>query len=251
LLVIPALDLRLGRCVRLYQGDPRRETVYSDDPVEVARLWQDQGARLLHVVDLDGAFSGYSRNLTVIAAIGEALDIPFQVGGGIRSREAVEAALAAGACRVILGTAAVNQPELCREMAAEYGGQLLVGIDARDGMVAVKGWVEDSAVTACDLACRVEQWGVREVIYTDIRRDGTLHGPNLEGLEALLAATSLKIILSGGISSLQDLLALKPYSERVRGVIVGQALYANKLNLPEALAALSCPVGSGSWLNSN
>jgi phosphoribosylformimino-5-aminoimidazole carboxamide ribotide isomerase len=247
LLVIPALDLRLGRCVRLYQGDPKRETVFCDDPLEVARLWEQQGARLLHVVDLDGAFSGCSRNLAVISAIGEALDIPFQLGGGIRSREAVETALAAGACRVILGTAAVIQPELGRELAEEYGGQLLVGIDARDGMVAVKGWTEASSIPVCDLAGRVEQWGVREVIYTDIRRDGTLHGPNIQGLEELLAATSLKVIMSGGISSLEDLRALKPYGERVRGVIIGQALYTNRFTLPEAIAALKVnSIGDGS-----
>jgi len=239
MLVIPALDLRLGRCVRLYQGDPKRETVYSDDPVEVARLWQEQGARLLHVVDLDGAFSGSSMNLAAITKIGETLDLPFQTGGGIRSRAAVEKALAAGACRVILGTAAIERPELCRELTAEYGGQLLVGIDARDGKVAIKGWTEASAVEACDLACQVEQWGVREIVYTDIRRDGTLSGPNIGGLEALLAATNLKVIVSGGVSSLQDLLALKPYSGRVRGVIVGQALYANKITLPEAIKILS------------
>lgn len=237
--VIPALDLRRGRCVRLYQGDPKQETVYSDDPVEVAQHWERQGARLLHVVDLDGAFKGSFANLDVVSAIEEAVSVPLQLGGGIRSRAAVEAALAAGASRVILGTAAVERPDLCRKLAREYDGQVLVGIDARDGMVAVKGWIEASSLPACDLAKRVEQWGIREIIYTDIRRDGTLRGPNLESLEELLAVTSLNVILSGGISSLQDLQALKPYAGRVSGVIVGQALYTQRFTLAEAIKTLS------------
>ncbi|HOL17419.1 MAG TPA: 1-(5-phosphoribosyl)-5-[(5-phosphoribosylamino)methylideneamino]imidazole-4-carboxamide isomerase [Bacillota bacterium] len=237
--VIPALDLRGGRCVRLYQGDPKQETVYSDDPVEVARQWEKQGARLLHVVDLDGAFKGSFANLDVVSAIEEAVSVPLQVGGGVRSRAAVEAALAAGASRVILGTAAVERPDLCRKLAREYGSQVLVGIDARDGMVAVRGWTEASSLPASDLALRVEQWGIREIIYTDIRRDGTLSGPNLESLEELLAVTSLDVIISGGVSSLQDLQALKSYAGRVRGVIVGQALYTRRFSLAEAIKILS------------
>ncbi len=239
MLIIPALDLRHGRCVRLYQGDPNRETVFSDDPVEVARLWEEQGAGLLHLVDLDGAFSGCSSNTTAVSVISETISIPFQLGGGIRSREAVEAALAAGAGRVILGTAAVEQPQLCRELAEEYRGQILIGIDARDGMAAVKGWTEASSVPARDLACRVEQWGIKEIIYTDIRRDGTLSGPDIKGLEELLEATSLKVTMSGGISSLKDLLELKPFTGRVKGVIIGQALYTNRFTLPEAIAAVN------------
>lgn len=244
MLVIPALDLRRGRCVRLYQGDPNRETVFSDDPVEVAHLWEEQGAGLLHLVDLDGAFSGCSENTAAVSAISKTVNIPFQLGGGIRSREAAEAALAAGAFRVILGTAAVEQPQLCRDLAEEFCGQILIGIDACDGMAAVKGWTVASSVSARDLACRVEQWGIKEIIYTDIWRDGTLSGPDIKGLEKLLEATSLKVIVSGGISSLEDLLTLKTYAGRVRGVIIGQALYTNRFTLPDAIATLSSGDGS-------
>jgi phosphoribosylformimino-5-aminoimidazole carboxamide ribotide isomerase len=238
LLVIPALDLRGGRCVRLYQGDPARETVYSDDPVEVARQWEQLGARLLHVVDLDGAFAGHSVNSEATAAIGGALRIPFQLGGGIRSRGAVEQALAAGAFRVILGTMAVAQPQLARELVEEYGERIVIGIDAREGVVAVKGWAEASALSAADLACRVESWGAREIIYTDIQRDGTLAGPNLQGLEEILKAATLRVVVAGGISSREDLAALKPYAPRVRGVIIGQAFYTNRITLQEALETL-------------
>ncbi len=239
MLVIPALDLRRGRCVRLYQGDPERETVFGDDPVEVARQWEQLGARLLHVVDLDGAFTGHSVNNEAVASIGAALRIPFQLGGGIRSRGAVEKALAAGAFRVILGTLAVEQPQEARVLVDEFGERILVAIDAREGMVAVKGWTEASTIPSFELARRVEQWGVREIIYTDTGRDGTLAGPNLQGLEELLAAVSLRVIVSGGISSREDLSVLKPYAPQVRGVIIGQALYTNRITLQEALDTIN------------
>ncbi|MEW5785349.1 MAG: 1-(5-phosphoribosyl)-5-[(5-phosphoribosylamino)methylideneamino]imidazole-4-carboxamide isomerase [Bacillota bacterium] len=238
ILVIPALDLRRGRCVRLYQGQPDRETVYSDDPVEVALQWEKLGARLLHIVDLDGAFSGRSGNEGVVAAIGGALKIPFQLGGGIRTRDGVQKALAAGASRVILGTVAVEQPLLTLELVKEYGERIVVGVDARDGQAAVKGWLEDSTMPVLELARRVEQMGVAEIIYTAISRDGTLHGPDLTGLDELLEATGLHVIMSGGISSKEDLLALKPFAGRVKGVIIGQALYSNRLTLQEAMQVL-------------
>jgi phosphoribosylformimino-5-aminoimidazole carboxamide ribotide isomerase len=239
MLVIPAVDLRRGRCVRLYQGQPEHETVYGDDPVEVASQWENLGAKMLHVVDLDGAFRGRSGNGAAVAAIGEILNIPFQVGGGIRSRDDVERTLATGAFRVILGTVAVDQPKLTEKLVAEFGERIVVGIDARGGRVAVKGWVEESATQAKELARRVEAMGVKEIIYTDITRDGTLHGPDLAGLEQLLAATGLRVIMSGGISSREDLLALKAYAGRVRGVIIGQALYSNRLTLNEAMELLN------------
>ena len=239
MLAIPAIDLKGGRCVRLFQGDPGRETVYSADPVAVARQWERLGAQLLHLVDLDGAFTGNSAHGSVIAEIGRAVTIPFQVGGGIRSREAVQRALDAGAARVILGTVIVEQPELAAGLAAEFGDKLLAGIDARDGLVAVQGWTEEAEVRAVELARRVEQWGIREIIYTDTQKDGTLSGPNLQGLEEILGAGTFKVIVAGGISSLDDLLALKPYAPRVSGVIMGQALYAKRLTLPEAIAALA------------
>ena len=239
MLVIPAIDMRGGRCVRLYQGDPNRETVYGDNPVEVARQWEQLGAKMLHLVDLDGAFTGQSKNADIITSIGEEVHIPLQLGGGIRSRGAVEKALHAGITRVILGTVIVEQPDLARELAAEFADTVIAGIDARDGLVAVKGWTEYSEVKVVELAARIEQWGIKEVIYTDIRRDGTLSGPDFEGLEELIDKTSLQVIVSGGVSSKTDLQALKPYSDRVKGVIIGKALYSNQITLPDAMAIFS------------
>ena len=239
MLVIPAIDLHRGRCVRLYRGDPERETVYGNNPIEIAQQWEQLGAKMLHLVDLDGAFTGHSKNAEMIEAIGGEVSIPLQLGGGIRSREAVEKAMSAGVSRIIMGTIAIEQPELARELARDYGERILVGIDARTGVAAVKGWTETSAVKALDLALRVQEWGIREVVYTDINKDGTLQGPDLEGLEELIEKTALQVIVSGGISSLNDLRSLKPYSERVRGVIIGKALYSNQLTLPDAMAVFN------------
>jgi len=236
MLVIPAIDLRKGRCVRLYQGDPERETVYGDNPVEVARQWEQLGAKMLHLVDLDGAFTGLSQNANVISLIGEEISIPIQLGGGIRSGEAVTKAISAGISRVILGTISIEQPELARQLVNKYGQSILVGIDARDGMVAVKGWTESSAVHTVEMAARVEQWGVKEIVYTDIQKDGTMQGPALDGLEEIIKSTSLQVIVSGGISSREDLLSIKQYGDRVKGVIIGKALYTNQLTLPDAMA---------------
>lgn len=239
LLVIPAIDLRQGRCVRLYQGDPARETVYGENPVEVACQWEMLGAKMLHLVDLDGAFTGISSNAKVVSAIGESVRIPLQLGGGVRTREAVEKAISAGVSRVILGTIAIEQPQLARRLVEDYGENILIGIDARNGKVAVKGWRESSAVQVVDLAVRLEQWGVKEIIYTDIQRDGTLQGPDLSGLEDILENTTLQVIMSGGISSTDDLRALKPYSGRVKGIIIGKALYVNQLTLQDAMAVFA------------
>ncbi len=239
MLVIPAIDLRRGRCVRLFQGRADRETAYSDYPEEVARQWEQLGARLLHVVDLDGAFSGRSGNLRAIAAISGAVNIPFQLGGGMRNRKSVEEAFSLGAWRVILGTIMIEQPELIRTLAHEFAGRLIAGIDARGGKVAVKGWTESAAVEAVDLACRAAEWGMEEIVYTDIDQDGTLRGPNWNGLEELLKRCSLPVILSGGVSSREDLRRLKEYRGRVKGVIIGQAFYQNRLTLPEAIAELN------------
>ncbi len=239
MLVIPAIDMRRGRCVRLYQGDPGRETVYGENPVEVARQWEQLGAKMLHLVDLDGAFTGLTQNARIISAIGEEVQIPLQLGGGMRTKENVEKAFSAGICRIILGTLAVESPDLAREMVKEYGAGILIGIDARDGNVAVKGWTESSSLDVNDFAVQVEQWGVKEIVYTDISRDGTLSGPNLKGLESLLNRTKLQVIMSGGISSLDDLIALKPYKDRVRGVIVGKALYSNQFSLSDAMSAIN------------
>ncbi len=236
MLVIPAIDLHRGRCVRLYQGDPERETVYSENPVEVARQWEQLGAKMLHLVDLDGAFTGFTKNAEIIRAIGESVHVPLQLGGGIRTKDSVERALSVGISRIILGTMAVEEPRLASELVSEYGEAILVGIDARDSSVAVKGWKELSALSVLDLAGQIEEWGVKEIIYTDISRDGTLKGPDFEGLKTIIAHTSLQIIVSGGISSLGDLVALKFLNERIRGVIIGKALYSNQLTLPDAMA---------------
>lgn len=235
MLVIPAIDLRRGRCVRLFQGDPDRETVYGDNPVEVALQWEELGAGMLHLVDLDGAFTGHAANAETICSIGEAVHIPLQLGGGIRSREAVDRAFSAGITRAIVGTLAIEQPRLVADLAKAFPGRILVGIDAREGLVAVKGWTESAPVRAVDLAVRIERWGIKEIIYTDIKRDGTMRGPDLAGLEKILAKTGLQVIVSGGVSSLNDLEALKPYGDRVSGVIIGKALYDNRLTLPEAI----------------
>lgn len=236
MLILPAIDMRQGRCVRLYQGDPKKQTVYGDDPVEIACHWEKGGAKMLHLVDLDGAFTGLSVNAGVVSSIGETIDIPFQLGGGIRSEESVIKAFSAGASRVILGTIAIEKPDLARQLVLDHDERVLVGIDARDGKVAVRGWTESSALDIIELALQIEQWGIREIIYTNIHRDGTLQGPDLSGLESILKQTSLRVIMSGGISSITDLEALKPYSDRVSGVIIGKALYDNQINLQEALA---------------
>ena len=238
-LAIPAIDLKEGRCVRLYQGDPGRETVYGDDPVAMARRWEREGAALLHLVDLDGAFTGSPANREAIAAIGRAVAIPFQVGGGIRSRVELEQALEAGASRVILGTLLVRAPREAEKLTAEFGDSLIAGIDAHQGQVKAQGWTEQGEISAVELARRVEQWGISRIIYTDIAKDGTLEGPNFRGLEQILAAGSLEVILAGGISSLEDLRALKSYAPRVTGAIMGQALYTRRFTLPEAAAALA------------
>lgn len=239
MLVIPAIDLRKGRCVRLYQGDPEKETVYGENPVEIALQWEQLGAKMLHLVDLDGAFTGLSENAKVIGSIGDSVHIPLQLGGGIRSREAVEKAISFGVSRVIIGTIAIKDSQLAKELIKEFGNGIVVGIDARDGKVAVQGWTESSAVETIELALRIEQWGVKEIIYTDIKKDGTMQGPSLDGLEEIISQTSLQVIVSGGISSREDLLSLKPYNNRVKGVIIGKALYTNQLTLPDAMGVFA------------
>ncbi len=242
--VIPAIDLLAGRCVRLYQGDYARSQVFNDDPVAVARQWAEQGAARLHLVDLDGAKTGQPVNLKTIAAIVQAVNIPVQVGGGVRDRDRVRALLELGVERVILGTIALEQPELVQQLAHELPRQILVGIDARNGRVATRGWLETSEVSAIDLAQQVASQGVAGIIYTDIQRDGTLKGPNLAALRELAAAASVPVIASGGVSSITDLLsllALEPLG--VSGVIVGRALYTGDVSLREALQA----IGPGRW----
>jgi len=239
MLIIPAIDLHRGRCVRLYQGDPERETVYGENPVDVARQWVQLGAKMLHLVDLDGAFTGFSKHAEIIRAIGDSVQVPLQLGGGIRTKEAAEKAFSIGISRIILGTMAVEDPETAADLATEYGESVLIGIDAREGMVAVKGWQESSMLSVLELASRIEEWGIQEIVYTDIQRDGTLKGPDLKGLETIIEGTSLQVVVSGGISSLADLAALKPYGDRIKGIIIGKALYSNQLTLPDAMAVFN------------
>jgi len=237
--VIPAIDLLEGRCVRLYQGDYERSQVFNENPAEVARLWEDLGASRLHVVDLDGAKVGHPVNTQAIEGIVQAVKVPVQVGGGLRDRIGVTQLLDIGVQRVILGTAAVEDRPLVEQLCTEFTGKIIVGIDARKGWVATRGWLETSEVLATELAQQMTQLGVAAIIYTDIHRDGTLSGPNLEALRELASGISIPIIASGGVSSITDLLsllALEPLG--VSGVIVGRALYTGQILLKDALQAV-------------
>jgi phosphoribosylformimino-5-aminoimidazole carboxamide ribotide isomerase len=237
--VIPAIDVLGGQCVRLYQGDYAQAEVFNPDPVDMARQWTDQGATRLHVVDLDGAKAGYPVNVDAIAAMVEAVNIPVQVGGGLRDRQSVANLLDRGVEQVILGTVAVEQPNVVIELCRAFPGKIIVGIDARNGQVAVRGWLEESGMRAIDLIQQLTDVGVSAIIYTDIHRDGTLQGPNIDALRELTTATTIPIIASGGMSSVTDvlsLLSLEPLG--VTGVIIGKALYTGAISLKEALHAV-------------
>ncbi|MGK7918104.1 MAG: 1-(5-phosphoribosyl)-5-[(5-phosphoribosylamino)methylideneamino]imidazole-4-carboxamide isomerase [Prochloraceae cyanobacterium] len=235
--VIPAIDLLEGKCVRLYQGDYDRSQVFNDNPIDVARQWLEQGATRLHVVDLDGAKQGQPVNLKAIEAIVGAVPVPVQVGGGLRDRSSITQLLNLGVERTIVGTIAVEQPQLVEQLTQEFAGQIAIGIDARNGKVATRGWLETSEIAATELAQQFPQTAA--IIYTDIHRDGTLSGPNLEALREMATAVDIPVIASGGVSSLTDLLsllALEPLG--VTGVIVGRALYTGDVNLSEAIQAI-------------
>ncbi len=234
--IIPAIDIKGGRCVRLYQGDYDRMTVFDNDPVAVAQRWAELGAERLHVVDLDGAKVGRPLNAQIVFAIVRAIGIPVQLGGGLRDRPSVDAALNLGVDRVILGTAALSHPDLVRELIAAYGERIVVGVDARHGWVAVHGWQETSQIRAIDFVRQMAEFGVRHIIYTDIARDGTLIGPNVEALAELVTLDGPSVIASGGVGSVDDLLRLARAG--ASGAIVGQALYTGAINLPETLQAL-------------
>ena len=233
--VIPAIDLRDGRCVRLYQGDYAKETVYSDDPVEVALRWQEAGAVRLHVVDLDGAARGEPANLEIMASIAGSTRMPIQLGGGIRSVETIDRAIAMGAGRVVLGTSAVGDPGLVETACDRFGPEaIVVGVDARDGLVATRGWLESSGVAAIDLVRQMTSLGVTRFVYTDIARDGTMTEPNFQAIEDLMKATGAVVIASGGVSTLEHLGRLARLG--VDGAIVGKALYEGAIDLREAIA---------------
>lgn len=235
--IFPAIDLRGGKCVRLFKGDFDQETVFSDQPAEVAQQWQAQGAQFLHLVDLDGARAGHSENLATVREILAAVTIPVELGGGIRTLENIDEVLALGVRRVILGSVAVRDPELVAAACAKYGDRIVVGIDAKDGIVAVDGWGVSGDVDVITLAKRMKQAGVRTIIYTDISRDGTLAGVNVEATAKLARESGVHVVASGGVRDVRDIEALKPYEkDGIEGVIVGKSIYTGSLSLPEALA---------------
>jgi len=231
----PAIDMKGGKCVRLTQGLFDQVKVYSDTPAEMARLWAGQGASFLHIVDLDGALAGHSVNEEAIRAIIRSVTVPVQLGGGIRSVEAVDYMLKLGIFRCIIGTRAVERPEFIKELIEQFGPErIVVGVDARDGMVAVEGWEKTSSLKALDLCLLMKEYGVEHIVYTDISRDGTLTGPNVTYTRELTDKTGLDVIASGGMSCMEDLVRLQEAG--IKGAIIGKALYEGKISLPAAVA---------------
>jgi phosphoribosylformimino-5-aminoimidazole carboxamide ribotide isomerase len=237
MILYPAIDLKDGQCVRLLKGEMDAATVFSDNPAAQARAFQDAGAQWVHLVDLNGAFAGEPVNGSAVEAILSALDVPAQLGGGIRDMATIEAWLAKGLARVILGTVAVEDPDLVRDAAKAFPGQIAVGLDAREGRVATRGWAEETDIQVTDLARKFEDAGIAAIIYTDINRDGAMAGPNLPATEALARAVDVPIIASGGVSSMADLRALKATGV-ISGAISGRALYDGAIDLAEALTML-------------
>lgn len=237
MIILPAIDLKEGRCVRLEQGLMDKDTVYNDDPAAQARTWQEQGGEFLHIVDLDGAFAGVPKNKDAIRAIVDAIAIPSELGGGIRDMQTIEAYLALGINRVILGTIAKENPALVAEACRKFPGHIVVGIDAMNGLVAVRGWADVTEKLATEMAKEMEGFGVEAIIYTDIARDGMMQGPNIDATKALAEAINIPVIASGGLSTLDDirrLIAIE--SSGVTGVITGKAIYSGAIDLREAVA---------------
>lgn len=238
MLIIPAIDLKDGRCVRLRQGDMAAETVYSGDVAAVAAGWQAQGASIIHVVDLNGAVDGAPRNLPEIEAVMKTVNVKVQVGGGIRSIDTVRRYLTAGVARVVLGTAALTDRTFLEQACQEFPHRILLGLDAKEGKVAVKGWTAVSDTRAIDLLRELSGLAIGAVIYTDIARDGMLNGPNVPALKEVVEQSSFPVIASGGITRVEDLRAVRALGEKVEGAIVGKALYDGKLDYQSAFAAL-------------
>lgn len=237
MIIYPAIDIRGGRCVRLTEGRFDAETVFADDPAEMALKWAGLGAEFLHLVDLDGALAGEGKNVPVIERILQSVSIPVQLGGGIRNLETIEKLLSLGVNRLILGSAAVKNPQLVEEACKKYPGHIAVGIDAKNGEVAIEGWGKGSGVAATELAKKMAAYGVETIIYTDISRDGMLSGVNVEATAALARACGVPIIASGGVASLEDIRRVKAVeSDGVQGCIIGKAIYTGAVDLKAALA---------------
>lgn len=237
--IYPAIDIRGGKCVRLFQGDYAQETVYGESPQEVAKQWVEQGAKWLHLVDLDGAKAGQPVHAELVLSIARAVNVPVQIGGGIRTEGDVAAYLDGGVSRVIIGTAALENRDFMKQVLSRYGSKIAVGLDCRNGYVATRGWLETSDVKAEDLAKELVELGAETFIYTDISRDGTLTGPNVEEIVSLARATGKQVIASGGVSVEQDLFALSAFAnEGVGGAIVGKALYTGAIDLAQTLARM-------------
>lgn len=234
--IYPAIDIKDGQCVRLFKGQFTDVTVYGDSPAEMAKKWEAQGGEYIHVVDLDGALKGHGVNADKIREICNSVNVPVQTGGGIRTMEDISAKLAAGVDRVIIGTKAVSDREFVKRAVDKYGEKIVIGIDAKDGMVAIEGWEKTSEFTAVEFAETMVSIGVKTIVYTDIATDGTLAGPNVSAMAEMVGAVNADIIASGGIGSLEHIKSLVPTG--VEGVIVGKALYTEKVSLPEAVKAV-------------
>lgn len=238
MLILPAIDLRGGNCVRLVKGDFKQETIYSEHPEEIALRWEGEGAEFLHVVDLDGALAGEPQNMDAIKRILQAVSIPVEVGGGIRSMESIDRLLSIGVSRVILGSVAVHKEELVQKACSAYGNRIVVGIDAKKGIVATDGWEKSASISAVELAKKLGAFGLETIIYTDISRDGTLSGVNVTETAHLARASGIKVIASGGVKSISDIEELKKREcDGIIGVIVGKSIYEGTLSLTEAIAA--------------
>ncbi len=238
MIILPAIDLRKGRCVQLTQGKADQERVYSADPVEMARKWEGEGAEYLHVVDLDGAFEGKPIHLEVVSKIAAAVSIPVEIGGGLRTDQNIADVLNGGATRAVIGTRAVSEPGVLKRLADEHGDRVVAGIDARDGRVQVEGWVETSEMDAVELARIADGYGIRTIIYTDTAVDGMLTGPNIEAVDAMCRSVNCGVIASGGIRSADDIRALRDLGhDNVVGAIVGTALYEGEVTLRELMTA--------------
>jgi len=232
MLIIPAIDIRNGKCIRLRQGSFDQETIYADDPIAAARKWQLQGAKALHLVDLDGAKSGQLTNLSIIKKITEKINLPIQVGGGIQSEEIIKELLSVGVKKVIIGTLALEKEDILAKLLSNYRDQIIVSLDSRNGKLTKRGWLNETEIDLFGAARKLEKMGVKQFIYTDVTKDGTLDQPNFEVVESLLKVTNVSLTIAGGVSSVFDLKRLKALN--ISGVIIGKALYENKISLEEA-----------------